>query len=188
MTDRMMYRRHFFIGGSWASPAIDQRFPVISPASEQIVGEVPLATTSDMDRAVAAARTAFDEGPWPRMAPAERADVLARAADLLGKRQNEIADITVEEMGCAVSQAPAQTGLVAPVFGYYSELIRTFAFERVVVAGERGGLVTSEPVGVVAAIVPWNAPVTLAAWKAAPALAAGCSVVIKPAPEAPLSN
>ncbi len=188
VTDRTMYRRHFYIGGTWASPAVDEQFPVVSPSSEEVVGEIPLATTTDMDRAVAAARGAFDEGPWARTPPAERADVLARAADLLGKRLSEFTGIVVDEMGCAISQAPAQTGLVGPVFDYYADLIRTFEFDRTVVAGERAGLVTSEPVGVVAAIVPWNAPVTLAAWKVAPALAAGCSVVIKPAPEAPLSN
>ena len=80
---------------------------VVSPSTEEVVGEVPLATDADIDRAVAAARTAFDDGPWPRMAPAERADVLARAADLLRKRADDIAGVTVDEMGCAVSQATA---------------------------------------------------------------------------------
>jgi acyl-CoA reductase-like NAD-dependent aldehyde dehydrogenase len=189
MTDRIMYRREFAIGGRWVEPAVPGRLPVVSPSTEQVVGEVPLATPADMDRAVAAARTAFDEGPWPRMAPAERADVLARAAELLRRYQSSIVEVSVDEMGVAVSQAPAaQTGLVAPVFDYYAELIRTHPFERVVRAGDRAGLVTQEPVGVVAAIVAWNAPVTLATWKAAPALAAGCPVVIKPAPEAPLST
>jgi aldehyde dehydrogenase (NAD+) len=148
-----------------------------------------VATDTDADRAVEAARVAFDEGPWPRMTPAERADVLARAAELLRKREGDIAAVTVDEMGCAVSQAPqAQTGIVAPVFDYYAELIRTFEFERQVSTGERAALVINEPVGVVAAIVPWNAPVTLATWKTAPSLAAGCTVVVKPPPEAPLSN
>jgi aldehyde dehydrogenase (NAD+) len=187
--DRLMYRREFFVGGRWVPPAGTERFGVVSPSTEEVVGEVPVATAADIDRAVAAARTAFDDGPWPRLAPAERADVLARAAELLRKRTDDIAGITVDEMGCAISQAPtAQTGLVAPVFDYYAQLIRTFEFERTVRAGDRAGLVTQEPVGVVAAIVPWNAPVTLAAWKTAPALAAGCTVVLKPPPEAPLSN
>jgi acyl-CoA reductase-like NAD-dependent aldehyde dehydrogenase len=115
--------------------------------------------------------------------------MLARVAELLRKRATDIAEVCVEEMGCAISQAPrAQTGLVAPVFDYYAELIRSFEFERDVTAGESAGRVSELPVGVVAAIVPWNAPVTLAAWKVAPALAAGCTVVVKPPPEAPLSN
>jgi acyl-CoA reductase-like NAD-dependent aldehyde dehydrogenase len=189
LDEQLMYRRKFFIGGAWSAPESSERLQVISPSTEESVGEVPVATTADIDRAVDAARSAFVHGPWPRMAPSERADVLARAATILRKREAEIAGITVDEMGCAISQAPkAQTGMVAPLFDYYAELSRTFAFEREVIAGERTGLVTNEPVGVVAAIVPWNAPVTLASWKTAPALAAGCSVVIKPPPEAPLSN
>ena len=190
MEDRLMYRREFFVGGEWTAPAGGERFGVVSPSTEEVVGEVPVATAADIDRAVDAARTAFEDGPWPRMAPAERAEVLARAAAALRKREGEIAGVTVDEMGCAISQAPrAQTGMVAALFDYYAELARGgFEFEREVVAGERRALVTNEPVGVVAAIVPWNAPVTLAAWKTAPALAAGCTVVIKPPPEAPLSN
>ena len=118
------------------------------------------------------------------MTPTERADVLARTATIL--REAEIAGVTVDEMGCAVSQAPrAQTGMVAPLSGYYAGLIRTFELWRAVSAGDRRGVMTNEPVGVVAAIIPWNAPVTLASWKTAPSLAAGCTVVLKPPPEAP---
>jgi acyl-CoA reductase-like NAD-dependent aldehyde dehydrogenase len=187
--ERLMYRRELFIGGAWVPPASGAHADVISPSTEQAVGSVPLATSADIDRAVAAAREAFDRGPWPRMTPGERADVLARAAQCLRKREAEIAGVTVDEMGCAVSAAPqAQTAMTAALFDYYAELARTFEFERTVAAGARAGLVTQEPAGVVAVIVPWNAPVTLACWKAAPALAAGCPVVVKPAPEAPLSN
>jgi acyl-CoA reductase-like NAD-dependent aldehyde dehydrogenase len=187
MTD-LMYRRDFYIDGDWVKPAGGEILPVVSPSTEEVVGEAPVSTTVDMDRAVAAARTAFDDGPWPRMTPNERADVLARAAGLLRKRVPEIAQVLVDEMGVAISQAPTQIAQVAPVFEYYAELIRDFPFERAVVSGNLAGLVTEEPVGVVAAIVPWNAPVTLAAWKVAPALAAGCTVVLKPPPESPLSN
>jgi aldehyde dehydrogenase (NAD+) len=189
MSDQLMYRRTFYIGGEWIEPIGTESLPVISPSTELPVGSVPLATVGDIDRAVAAARAAFDDGPWPRMSVTERADILQRSAAVLRKREDDIAQVTVDEMGVAISQAKlAQTGLVAAVFEYYAELIRTYAFERLVRVGARGGLVTQEPVGVVAAIVPWNAPVTLAAWKIAPALAAGCTVVLKPAPEAPLSN
>jgi len=189
LDDRLMYRRELFIGGAWVPPANGGHVDVISPSTEAAVGSVPLATTADVDRAVAAARDAFDSGPWPRMTPGERADVLERVAASLRKREAQIAGVTVDEMGCAISQAPqAQTGFTAVLFEYYAALTRTFEFERTVITGPRAGLVTQEPVGVVAIIVPWNAPVTLACWKAAPALAAGCPVIIKPAPEAPLSN
>jgi acyl-CoA reductase-like NAD-dependent aldehyde dehydrogenase len=189
MDDRLMYRERFFLDGVWSAPAGGERFAVISPSTEQQVGEVPVATTADADQAVQAARKAFDDGPWPRMTPPERAVVLSRAAAGLRKREADISGVTVDEMGCPVSQAPrAQTGMVAPLFDYYADLATSFEFEREVSAGAARGLVTNEPVGVVAAIVPWNAPVTLAAWKTAPALAAGCTVVLKPPPESPLSN
>ncbi|MET0287495.1 MAG: aldehyde dehydrogenase [Polyangiales bacterium] len=189
MEDRLLRRRAFFIGGEWIAAAGGERFMVVSPSSEEVIGEVPLATSVDIDRAVEAARKAFDQGPWPRMTAGERADVLARAAEELRKRAPDIAAVTLEEMGCPVSQAArSQTGLVAPVFDYYAQLIRGFELERKVVVGERAGLVVQLPIGVVGAIVAWNAPVLLAAWKVAPALAAGCTVVIKPPPEAPLSN
>jgi acyl-CoA reductase-like NAD-dependent aldehyde dehydrogenase len=187
--DRLMYRRAFFVGGRWVDPAGTERMAVVSPSTEDVVGEVPVAVDADIDRAMEAARTAFDEGPWPRMAPAERSEILARAAAVLRTRTDDIAGITVDEMGCAISQAPrAQTGLVAPVFDYYAGLIRTFEFERRVREGERAGLVSQLPVGVVGAIVPWNAPVTIASWKVAASLAGGCTAVLKPPPEAPLSN
>ncbi|MBL7496809.1 aldehyde dehydrogenase [Frankia sp. CNm7] len=188
MSESQLYRRTFYIDGAWAEPAGTETLDVISPSTEAPVGGVPAATTADIDRAVAAARAAFDDGPWPRTSPAERAEVLTRAAAELRKREDEIARVTTDEMGCAASQSKAaQTGLVAVVFDYYAELIRSYEFERLVTAGPRAGIVTSEPVGVVGAIVPWNAPITLAAWKTAPALAAGCPVVLKPAPESPLS-
>jgi aldehyde dehydrogenase (NAD+) len=186
---QLLDRRAFFIGGTWVAPSATERFGVVSPATEEVVGHVPLAEPADVDRAVVAARRAFDEGPWPRTPPAERAEVLRRAAARLRERTDDIARVTVTEMGCAISQAPqAQTGMVGRVFDYYADLLRTFDLERAVVTGDRAGLVVQDPVGVVAAIVPWNAPVTLAAWKTAPALAAGCTVVLKPPPEAPLSG
>jgi aldehyde dehydrogenase (NAD+) len=186
---QLLDRPAFFIGGGWVAPAATERFGVVSPSTEEVVGHVPLAEAADVDRAVEAARRAFDEGPWPRTPPAERAAVLRRAAGLLRGRTDDIATLTATEMGCAISQAPqAQTGMVGRVFDYYADLLGTFELERRVTTDDRVGLVVHEPVGVAAAIVPWNAPVTLAAWKAAPALAAGCTVVIKPPPEAPLSG
>jgi aldehyde dehydrogenase (NAD+) len=95
--DRLMYRRELFIGGAWEAPAGGDHVGVISPSTEEVVGEVPAATTADMDRAVTAARAAFDDGPWPRMTPAERSAALARVGDSLRKREAEIAGITVDE-------------------------------------------------------------------------------------------
>lgn len=185
MDKALLHRHAFFVDGEW-QPAAAELLRVVSPATEEVIGEAPLATQNDIDRAATKAREAFDHGLWPRTSQQERAAVLSRAAELLRKRAPDIAAITVEEMGCAVSQAErSQTGLVAPVFDYYAQLLRSF---ELVQRLPQGGELRELPVGVVAAIVPWNAPVTLAAWKVAPALAAGCSIVLKPPPEAPLSN
>jgi aldehyde dehydrogenase (NAD+) len=185
-----MHRHAFYIGGTWAEPASRERLDVVSPSTEEPVGSVPVAVDDDIDRAVGAAHEAFTSGEWPRLPAPERAEVLDRAADLLAARAGDIAGITVDEMGCAISQSSrAQTGLVAPVLGYYGSLLRTRDAERYVTTPDgRAGLVTEEPVGVVGAIVPWNAPVTIASWKVSAALAAGCTVVLKPPPEAPLSS
>jgi len=185
----LLEREAFFIGGEWVEASAGEAFGVVSPSTEEVVGHVRLAQPADVDRAVAAARTAFDDGPWPRTNPAERAEVLRRAAACLRDRTDDIARLTVTEMGCAISQAPqAQTAMVGRVFAFYADLLGSFELERVVRTDDRTGLVVQDPVGVAAAIVPWNAPVTLAAWKTAPALAAGCTVVLKPPPEAPLSG
>jgi aldehyde dehydrogenase (NAD+) len=186
----LLHRDAFYVDGTWTSPASSDRLPVVSPSTEEPVGSVPVAVEADIDGAVGAAHRAFAEGDWPRRFPAERAEVLERAADLLAARTDDIAGLTVEEMGGAISQSSrAQTGLVAPVFRYYAGLLRTQPLERYVATPDgRAGLVTHEPVGVVGAIVPWNAPVTIASWKVSAALAAGCTVVLKPPPEAPLSG
>jgi acyl-CoA reductase-like NAD-dependent aldehyde dehydrogenase len=185
----MLQRDTFFIGGQWRQPTGAERSPVISPSTEEQIGYVPVAENNDIDAAVAAASAAFTTGAWPALSPTERGEYLTRLGDILAKRTAEIADITVEEMGVGIGQAPRSLGLVKPVFDLCADLANTYAFERVVRAPDgRAGLVTNEPVGVVAAIIPWNAPVMSAVWKIAPALAAGCTVVLKPPPEAPLSN
>ena len=187
MDDRLMYRHYFYIGDEWITPIGDERLRVISPSTEDVVGEVPFATSGDVDRAVDAARRAFEEGPWPRMTPHERAEGLRRVAILIRQQNGDIADVLVEESGSATTPTHAGQVAVASVFEYYADLIEEYEFDRCVETGGGSGMVSSLPVGVVGAILPFNSPVTLAIWKAAPALAAGCSIVIKPPPETPLS-
>jgi betaine-aldehyde dehydrogenase len=140
-----------------------------------------------MDRAVAAAREAFDRGPWPRMAPADRAAVVARLADLYAARISDFAELITAEMGSPIAFSQvAQAQRPQAMLSYFADLGRTFAWED-----DRDGLfgpvtVRREPVGVVAAIVPWNVPQFTTVSKLAPALVAGCTVVLKPAPETPL--
>ncbi|TDE59532.1 aldehyde dehydrogenase [Nonomuraea mesophila] len=182
-------RRHdkLFIGGEWVAPAGTATIDVISPHTEEVVGQVPDGTPQDVDRAVAAARQAFDHGPWPRMTFAERAEVIGRLAAIYNERQGEMAELITEEMGSPITfsnlaQAPQPLGMLQ----FYAELGKTFEQEE-----ERPGLfgpltVRREPVGVVAAVVPWNVPQFVTMTKLAPALLAGCTVVLKPAPETPL--
>jgi len=177
-----------FIGGSWVAPEGTEKIEVISPSTEEVVARVPDATEGDVDKAVAAARNAFDHGDWPHTAPKERAQILAEVAEVITAEMADMATIISTEMGSPVSWA--QLGQVlAPtmVFNYYAGLADTFAFDEV-----RSGvlnpevLVSKEPVGVVGAIAPWNVPLFIASAKLAPALLAGCTVVYKPAPETPL--
>jgi aldehyde dehydrogenase (NAD+) len=178
-----------YIGGGWAAPASDATISVVSPHTEEVVGLVPEGTPADIDRAVAAAREAFDNGPWPRMEPAARAATVGKLADLYAARLNDFAEIITEEMGSPITFSQlAQAPQPQMMLSYFAELGKTFTWED-----ERRGLfgpvtVRREPVGVVAAIVPWNVPQFVLMTKLAPALVAGCTIVIKPAPETPLDS
>jgi aldehyde dehydrogenase (NAD+) len=176
-----------FIGGDWVAPEGTNVIEVISPSTEEVVGRVPDGTEADIDKAVAAARTAFDRGPWPRMTPTERAGIVAKVAAQIQAEMTDLAEIITQEMGSPISfSTMGQVLAPSMVFSYYADLAQTFAFDEV-----RTGLlnpqvlVTKEPVGVVGAIAPWNVPLFIAAAKLAPALVAGCTVIYKPAPETP---
>ena len=183
----MIVKDTLFIGGGWAAPAGTGVIEVISPSTEQVIGAVPEATPADIDNAVVAARDAFDRGPWPQMSPAERAEVMAALSAGLQARYEEIAHTITSENGSPISwSAIGQVFAATMVLDYYTGLAREFEFEQ----GRAGlfgpAIVRHEPVGVVGAIVPWNVPLFTAMLKLGPALAAGCTVVLKPAPETPL--
>ncbi|HSZ37248.1 MAG TPA: aldehyde dehydrogenase [Acidimicrobiales bacterium] len=179
-----------YIGGDWVAPEGTDTIGVISPVSEEVIARVPDGTEADIDKAVAAARIAFDRGPWPRMAPADRGEILRKAAAQILAETADLAEIITREMGAPITFSNLGQ-VLAPmmIFNYYADLAGTFAFDEV-----RDGLlnpkvlVTKEPVGVVGAIAPWNVPLFIAAAKLAPSLAAGCTVVYKPAPETPLDS
>ncbi|MCW2942012.1 MAG: Betaine-aldehyde dehydrogenase, partial [Actinomycetia bacterium] len=184
-------RQHdrLFIGGEWVAPAGTATIDVISPHTEAVIGRVPEGTEADIDRAVAAARQAFDHGPWPRMSPAERAEIVGRLSAIYAERQNDMAELVTAEMGSpALFSIFGQAAIPQMVMQYYVDLASTYTWED-----ERPGMlgpvtVIREPVGVVAAIVPWNVPQFTLMLKLAPALIAGCTVVVKPAPETPLDT
>lgn len=180
-----------FIGGRWVRPEGSAAITAISASTEEVLGQVPLATESAVDAAVAAARSAFDDpAGWSRWEPAKRADGLERLAAGLERRASEIARRVSSQNGLpvAVSQQ-VEAGFPAMLLRYYAAMIRDRDPEEHR-PGLLGGstLVRREPIGVAGAIVPWNYPQFLAAFKYAPALAAGCAVVIKPSPETVLDS
>ncbi|HEX6999476.1 MAG TPA: aldehyde dehydrogenase [Gammaproteobacteria bacterium] len=177
----------FFIGGKWVKPSGSGKLDVISPVTEEVVMTFPEATPQDVDRAVAAAREAFDDGPWPRLSQEQRGEYLLEVAELLKARLPELAQAWTTQVGAPISFTRYASGQPSELFEYYGTLIKTYPLvdER---RRDDGGLVrvVKEPVGVVAAITPWNAPLVLLCYKAAAALAAGCTVVAKPSPETPI--
>ncbi|MBF4480208.1 Aldehyde dehydrogenase family protein [Rhodococcus rhodochrous J3] len=177
-----------FIGGSWVEPSSDAVIDVISPITEEVIASVPEAREADMDRAVAAARKAFDEGPWPRMTPAERAEILVRVGDEVKKRIPAMAEAFTLELGgpAAISTLFHQNAV--DMWDDAATFHERFVFEEERTWKDGRGKVVREPIGVVAVVVPWNGPVATASLKISPALAAGCTVILKPAPEGPVTT
>lgn len=189
-TNSSMPLRHptkLFINGQWVASSGNELIDVIAPATEELYVQVASATVADMDRAVAAAREAFDNGPWPRMSHRERAGYMVRIAEELEARCADISQIWPNEMGITHSLASAYAPGAAHFYRYYAGLADSFPFEaeHKTISGAKLGLLVREPVGVVGAIIPWNGPIMLMAFKVAPALIAGCTLVVKGSPEAP---
>lgn len=176
----------FFIGGEWVHPSSSARIAVHDSATEEVFLSVAEAQVADVDRAVAAARAAFDEGPWPRLSHQERAGWLNRIADAWTGRTAAFADTWTRESGVLHAVAKYAAANPAATFRFHAGLADTFEWEEphVTADGLRAMLVR-EPVGVVGAIIPWNAPNALMAYKTAASLIAGCTVIVKTSPEAP---
>jgi acyl-CoA reductase-like NAD-dependent aldehyde dehydrogenase len=177
----------FFIGGEWVEPSSTSTIDVISPANEEKYLRVAEAQEADINRAVEAARHAFDHGPWPRLSPKERAGYMIALAEELEKRAADIAEVWPNEMGVIHSVAQAFSAGAGFMFRNYAAMAETFPFEveHPTISGAQLALLVREPVGVVGAIIPWNGPMGLIGFKLAPALLAGCTMIIKSSPEAP---
>jgi betaine-aldehyde dehydrogenase len=179
--------QQLFIGGRWVDPTATDRIETVSPHDETPFGSCPAGSTEDIDRAVAAARRAFDQGPWPRMTVTERVAALRPLADRYLAGQDEMAALITAEMG-----SPIQFGRIGQSWAAWAlldtmlnlALETSWEDERPSMLGMTA-LVRRVPVGVVAAIAPWNVPQITIMSKLAPALVAGCTVVVKPAPESP---
>src|SRR5574343_247460 len=176
-----MDRTHFYIDGRWQAPVDTAQIEVISPVDGRALAKIPAGTAADVDRAVDAARQAFDG--WAATPPAERAAFLKQIQAGLKARAAEIAQTITQEMGCPIRFAQTvQVGSPVAVFSMYAKLLGDFSFEESIGHSK----VVREPIGVVAAITPWNYPLHQVAAKVAAALAAGCTVVLKPSEIAPL--
>jgi len=178
------------IDGKWVAAQNGKTFPVEDPATLEIIAHVPEGDKADIDLAVKAARKAFESGPWPKISPAERAKLIWRLGDLLEQHADEFSELEALDNGKPVTNArngdiPGSIGL----FRYMSGWCQRLNGETIPVssAGDWHAYTLREPVGVVGQIIPWNFPLMMAAWKLAPALAAGCTIVLKPAEQTPLS-
>jgi aldehyde dehydrogenase (NAD+) len=184
----MREHKRLFIGGEWVEPASSRAIDVISPHSEELVGRVPEGTESDMDRAVAAARDAFDNGEWPRLTPEERIAAVQKFSEVYAAHIPDMAAVVTEEMGSPITFSNlAQSPAPWMMLNTFLQIAAEYPWEerRQGVLGS-DVIVRREPAGVVGAIVPWNVPQFVIMSKLAPALIAGCTIVVKPSPETPL--
>lgn len=178
-----------FIGGRWQSPADTRRLGLVNPATEEEFAAVGLAGPADVEFAVSTARRAFDEGPWPFLPPAERARFMRALAAALIAREDALDSSWIAQVGVPVSMAQGSARATCGLLEYYAGMAESYPFEDVRPShgwASKVAVVVREPVGVVAAIAPWNGPLSSMMIKLAPALAAGCTVVMKPSPETPL--
>ena len=180
-----------FIDGEWTPATGGRRLELVNPATEAVFAAVAEAGPEDVNRAVAAARRAFDEGPWPRLSPAERAGYMRRLAAALIEREEALDAAWIAQVGVPVGMAGGSTRGTCGLLDYYATLAEGYRWEDVRPSNgfmSDVAVVVREAVGVVAAIAPWNGPFASMLIKLAPALAAGCTVVMKPSPETPLET
>ena len=176
-----------YLNGEWADSNSGQLFPVYDPSTEEVIAQVPDGNSADVDRAVAAAKAAFEEGPWPATTPQERGRILFRLAETIRQNQPMLAELECRNTGKPIVEAEYDIGDAATCFEYYGGLATKILGTVNPVPDNAISLSVKEPVGVAGQIIPWNYPLLMAAWKLAPALAAGCTCVLKPAEQTPLT-
>ena len=182
--------KKLFIGGRWVEAASGKTFDTLNPATGEVLARVAEGGAEDIDRAVAAARTSFDRGTWRELPPAERARMLWQVGDMIEERANEFAQLESLDNGMPINDALLFfVPMAAATFRYYAGWVTKLdgATQQISAPGKYLSYTLRQPVGVVGQIIPWNFPLMMAAWKIAPALACGNSVVLKPAEETPLS-
>ena len=183
-------KHRMLIDGKWVEAKSGKTFEVEDPATQEIIGHVPAGDKADIDLAVAAARKAFETGPWSRISPGDRSKLVWRIGDLLEQHADEFAELEALDNGKPVTNARRDdVGGSVAMFRYMSGWTQRLTGETIPVSspGNWHAYTLRQPVGVVGQIIPWNFPLMMAAWKLAPALAAGCTIVLKPAEQTPLS-
>jgi aldehyde dehydrogenase (NAD+) len=182
------HRTQIYVGGQWRVPSSDRVIKVENPATGEELATIPEAGPEDAVLAVRLAGEAFESGPWAKMTAQERGEILARATKLIEERSDDLIDLVVSDLGTARATATYVHGSALDVWHRYVEMAKTAQFEwREETPSGQPMVMRKEPVGTVLAVVPWNGPVVLASLKLVPALLAGCSVIMKPAPETPLA-
>jgi len=176
-----------FINGEWTASDSGKTFPVYDPSTEQIIAEVPDANAKDIDRAVAAAKEAFENGVWGSSTAQERGRVLFKLAEVVRQNLPALAELEARNSGKPIVEAEFDINDVATCFEYYGGLATKISGQVNPVPDNALSLSLKEPVGVAGQIIPWNYPLLMAAWKLAPAIAAGCTCVLKPAEQTPLT-
>jgi len=180
-----------FIDGQWCKSESNETFPTINPATEKTIATIPAGNSNDINAAVTAARQAFDSGPWPKMSGKERGGYLRKIAEIIIRRLDELSKLEVLDNGKPYPEAKWDIEDTAGTFEFYAnlaeEMDKTPAKSIALPEPDFSSTVTKDPIGVAGAIIPWNFPMLMAAWKVAPALAAGCTMVLKPSEITPLT-
>jgi betaine-aldehyde dehydrogenase len=176
-----------YINGEFAAPASTATLEVIDPATTEVIARVPDASAADVDRAVKAARAAFDEGPWRDVTAQDRGRILFKLAQIVRDRADELAELETRNSGKPIVEAEFDIADVATCFEYYGGMATKIQGDVLSIPDNAMSLALREPIGVAGLIVPWNYPLLMATWKLAPAICAGCTIVLKPAEQTPLT-
>lgn len=183
-----IHQTQCFIGGQWVPAASGKTFETVNPATEEVIASVAEGDAEDIDRAVAAAREAFDHGPWRKLDARERGRLMHRLADLIEEEADELAMLETLDNGKPIRESKsADLPLTVDCLRYYAGYADKIHGQTIPIRGNYFCYTRREPVGVVGQIIPWNFPMLMTAWKWGPALAAGCTIVMKPAEQTPLT-
>src|SRR5881396_1858997 len=176
-----------YVNGEWVESKSSKTFPVYDPATEEVIAQVPDSNADDVDRAVAAAKSAFEDGPWASATAQERGRVLFRLAEKIRQNAAQLAELEARNCGKPIVEAEYDINDVATCFEYYGGLATKILGYVNPVPDNAMSLTLKEPIGVAGQIIPWNYPLLMAAWKLAPAICAGCTTVLKPAEQTPIT-